>query len=143
MKIPIAAAITLAFQARINIAPAPKKSANNKQKNKTFKLLDKIVKKLIGNDFLNQVYVLNRENYRLTKNRWTNLDNLLAGLAPLLYSPQTRTGIIVNSENSLKTKYLYYTIVAPNKKTAYEYQEKMTALLANGQTTTNSTPASY
>ena len=103
----------------------------------------KIVKKLIGNDFLNQVYVLNRDNFRLTKNRWTNLDNLLHALSPLLYSPQTCTGIIVNSENWLKNKYLLYTIIAPNKKTAYEYQEKMTALLANGQTTTNSTPASY
>lgn len=103
----------------------------------------KVVKKLIGNDFLNQVYVMNRDNFRLTKNRWTNLDNLLAGLAPLLFSPQTRAGIIVNSENSLKSKYLYYTIIAPNKKTAYDYREKMTALLNNGSQLTNSTPASY
>jgi len=108
----------------------------------------KIVKKLIGSDFLNQVYVLNRDNFRLTKNRWTNLDNLLAALAPLLYLPQTRTGIIVNSENWLKNKYLLYTIIAPNKKTAYEYQEKVTALLSNGLPAhaghhlTNSTPAS-
>lgn len=103
----------------------------------------KVVKKLIGNDFLNQVYVLNRENFHFTKNRWTNLNNLLTVLSPLLYSPQTRKGIIINSENFLKTKYLLYTIIAPNKKTAYEYQERMIDLLSNGHNLTNSIPASY
>jgi hypothetical protein len=101
----------------------------------------KIVRKLIGPDWLNRVYVLSREDFRLTKNRWTNLDNLLEALSPLLYSHQTHSGIIINSENSLKRKYLYYTIIAPNKKSAYEYQEKMTHLLANGRHNLNSTPA--
>ncbi|MDZ4229242.1 MAG: hypothetical protein U1C50_03215 [Patescibacteria group bacterium] len=91
----------------------------------------KIVKKLVGRDWFNRVYVLNREYFRLKKNRWTSLGNLLTGLSPLLYSPPTKKGIIINSESFLKSKYLYYTIIAPDKKTAYAYQEKMMTLLGN------------
>ena len=89
----------------------------------------RIVRKLIGPDFLNQVYVLNRENFPLTENRWTDLDKLLHDLTPWLYSPQTKTGIIINSDNFLKKKCLLYTIIASNKTTAHGYQKKMTALL--------------
>lgn len=103
----------------------------------------KIVRKLVGADFLTTAYAASLDTFRLTKARWTNLDNLLAALAPLLYSPQTRQGIIIHSENLLKTKYLSHTIVAPNKKIAGEISEKMTAILANGQGPTVPTPAAY
>jgi len=91
----------------------------------------KIVKKLIGNNWFNQVYVLNREYIRFPKNRRTNLNDLLTGLSSLLYSPQTKKGIIINSEAFLKSKHLYYTIIAPDKQSAYAYQKKMMKLLGN------------
>jgi len=91
----------------------------------------KIVKKLIGNNWFNQVYVLNREYIRFPKNRRTNLNDLLTGLSSLIYSPQTKKGIIINSEAFLKSKYLYYTIIAPDKQSAYACQKKMMKLLGN------------
>ena len=46
-------------------------------------------------------------------------------------SPQTKKGIIINSEAFLKSKYLYYTIIAPDKQSAYACQKKMMKLLGN------------
>ena len=89
----------------------------------------KVAKRLIGPGWLNRVYVLNRDDFSLPKGRWGNLNRLLKTLRPVLYSPQTKAGVIVSSEKSLKRNYLYYTVIGPDKTTAYAYKRRLTRLL--------------
>jgi hypothetical protein len=92
----------------------------------------KVVKKLIGKDWFDDAYSLSCSHFKFTKNKFANLDNLLNLLEPLLYSHQTKTGVIVNSDNILKDKELIYTIIAPDKKSALALETSLHQLLLNG-----------
>jgi len=92
-----------------------------------------IVQKLVGKDFCEDSYILNRGHYKLIKNKLCIFENLLNHLKPLLYSPKTKKGLIINSENNLRNKELIYTLIAPDKKQAYALEAEMFTLLQNNQ----------
>lgn len=91
-----------------------------------------ISQKLIGKDFVEDAYTLNRSRLKIAKSKLCVFDNLINHLKPLLYSHQTKQGLIINSENNLSEKELIYTIIAPDKKQAYRLESQMFALLQNG-----------
>lgn len=94
----------------------------------------KIVKKLGGKDWFDDTYSLSASHLKFTKNKYTNLDNLLNEIKDLLYSPQTKQGVIINSDNILKDKELIYTIIAPDKKTAHLLEQSLQAIILSTPT---------
>lgn len=91
-----------------------------------------ISQKLIGKDFTEDAYTISRSRFKLPKSQLCILENLLLRLKPLLFSPKTKTGVIINSENNLSKKELLYTIIAADKKRAYQLEADMQTLLLNG-----------
>ena len=89
----------------------------------------KITLKLFGKDFLDDVYVISRSHYHFKSRHAPKLNQVLNALGPLLYSHQTKEGVIINSELVLKRKEFIYMIMGKNKKRAYELDEQMTYLL--------------
>lgn len=89
--------------------------------------IDRIVTRLLGPGWYRHVHVFNRDDCRL--GRKITLPRLLTRLAPVRYSPRSRTGIIINSANSLNRGYLYYTVIAPDKKQALAIYKKMLSLI--------------
>lgn len=79
--------------------------------------------KLLGKDFLQDYFVLSRTHYHL--NKAMRFEELLNFLKPLLYQRSLKQGLIINSQSRLKQQELIYTIIAKNKRKAYELEEKM------------------
>jgi len=88
----------------------------------------KISQKLIGKDFANNTYVLSR-GYRLETQKPLSFEIIMNFIGPLLFSPQTKEGIVLNKATDLEKKKLTYTIYGKNKKRTYEIEDKMILLL--------------
>jgi len=82
---------------------------------------------LIGKDFMSDRYTLSRTHYRLKKAM--RFEEILMHLKPLLYSRDTKEGLIINSESRLKQQELIYTIFGKNKKKAYALETEMFNIL--------------
>ncbi|OGV92227.1 hypothetical protein A3B57_03045 [Microgenomates group bacterium RIFCSPLOWO2_01_FULL_47_10] len=80
----------------------------------------KIVEKLIGPDFMDDAYTVSRSLHDwLIPHKYTFTD-IAGNVEPIAYSPRTKEGVIINSSNSLDDGKIIYTIIAKNKRRAYE-----------------------
>lgn len=89
----------------------------------------KLVYDLYGEDFLSDVYVLNRNNYELKNQENINIKKILETLKPILFDKKKKEGLIISSYEYLKNDILMYTILGKNKKMAYKFQEDLFNLL--------------
>ena len=93
----------------------------------------KIVNKLIGKDFMDDCYVITQEEDKIKSLQFLTFTKLLTALEPVLYSPKSREGIIINSQNSLKDKRLIYAVIGATKKRALQIQTETLSLLKNDE----------
>jgi len=89
----------------------------------------KLVYDLYGEDFLSDVYVLNRNNYEFNNQENINLKKLLEVLKPTLFDKKKKEGLIVSSYEYLRNNIFMYTILGKNKKRAYDIQKQLYKLL--------------
>lgn len=89
----------------------------------------KLVYDLFGEDFMSDVYVLNRNNYKFKNQENINLKKILEVLKPALFDKKKKEGLIISSYEYLKNNVFMYTILGRNKKKAYELQENFYELL--------------
>jgi len=89
----------------------------------------KLVYDLYGEDFLSDIYVLNRNNYQFKNHENINLKKILEVLKPTLFDKKKKEGLIISSYEYLKNNIFMYTILGKNKKRAYSFQEELFNLL--------------
>ena len=89
----------------------------------------KLVYDLFGEDFMSDVYVLNRNNYKFKNQENINLKKTLEVLKPALFDKKKKEGLIISSYEYLKNNVFMYTILGRNKKRAYELQQNFYELL--------------
>ncbi len=89
----------------------------------------KLVYDLFGEDFMSDVYVLNRNNYKFKNQENINLKKILEVLKPALFDKKKKEGLIISSYEYLKNNVFMYTILGRNKKRAYELQQNFYELL--------------
>lgn len=89
----------------------------------------KLVYHLYGEDFMNDVYVLNRNDYKFNTNENITLKKIIDVLQPILYDKKKKEGLIIGSSETLKSNELLYTILGKNKKRAYQIQQELFNLL--------------
>lgn len=89
----------------------------------------KLVYDLYGEDFISDVYVLNRNNYKFNNQESVSFKKIVDIIQPILYDKKKKEGVILSSAAPLENKQLLYTILGKNKKRAYELQEQLYKLL--------------
>ena len=89
----------------------------------------KLVYDLYGEDFMSDVYVLNRNNYKFNNQETVNFRKIMDALKPILYDKKKKEGVILSSASSLESNQLMYTLLGKNKKRAYELQDNFYELL--------------
>jgi hypothetical protein len=89
----------------------------------------KLVHDLYGEDFMSDVYVLNRNDYKFSNQENVNLKKVLDVLKPILYDKKKKEGLIVAASETLDYNQLLYTILGKNKKRAYQLQDELFNLL--------------
>lgn len=89
----------------------------------------KLVQHLYGDDFMSDVYVLNRNDYRFGNSENISLKKMLDVLKPILYDKKKKEGLIIGSSETLEYNKLMYTILGKNKKRAYRMQDELYNLL--------------
>ena len=89
----------------------------------------KLVYDLYGEDFMSDVYVLNRNNYQFNNQESINFKKLIDIIQPIIYNKEKKEGVILSSSLPLEYKELLYTILGKNRKRAYELQDKLYELL--------------
>jgi biotin carboxylase len=85
----------------------------------------KIVKKLAGKDFMDDVYTISRSRHGLLPKRKLTFQIVTQKLDTLLYSEKRGEGVIVSSENSIEEGKLIYVIVGKSKKRAYNLENEL------------------
>lgn len=89
----------------------------------------KLVQHLYGDDFLSDVYVLNRNDYKFSNKETISLKKVIDVLKPMLYDKKKKEGLIIGASETLESNLLMYTILGKNKKRAYQMQEELFNLL--------------
>jgi len=89
----------------------------------------KLVYDLYGEDFFSDVYVLNRNNYKFNNQESVSFKKIIDIIQPILYDKKKKEGVVISSSAPLKEKQLLYTILAKNKRRAYEMQAELYKLL--------------
>ncbi len=89
----------------------------------------KLVYGLYGEDFMSDVYVLNRNNYKFNNQESLNFKKIIDIIQPILFNKKSREGVILSSASPLEYNQLLYTILGKNKKKAYDIQEQLYKLL--------------
>jgi len=89
----------------------------------------KLVHYLYGDDFMSDVYVLNRNDYKFGDRDNVDLKKMMEVLKSILYDKKTKTGIIIASSETLEYNQFLYTILGKNKRQAYKLQDDMFELL--------------
>jgi len=89
----------------------------------------KLVYDLYGEDFMSDVYVLNRNNYKFNNQESVSFKKIIDIIQPILYDKKKKEGVILSSALPLEYNQLLYTILGKNRKTAYELQEQLYKLL--------------
>lgn len=85
----------------------------------------KLVYDLYGEDFMSDVYVINRNDYKFGSHESINLKKLLEVLKPILYDKKKKEGVIISASEILDYNQLWYSIMGKNKKRAYQMQEEL------------------
>jgi len=93
----------------------------------------KIVKKLVGKDFMSDAYTISRSRHEFLAKKKFTFGDMLGRLQPLLYSPRTKEGVIINSENSIPDGKLIYMVIGKNKRRAYEMENELKRLAQTPQ----------
>ncbi len=89
----------------------------------------KLVYGLYGEDFMSDVYVLNRNNYKFNSQESVSFKKIIDIVQPILYDKKKKEGLILSSASILEYNQFLYTILGKNKKRAYELQEQLYKLL--------------
>lgn len=89
----------------------------------------KLVHELYGEDFMSDVYVINRNNYKFHNQEAVGFKKIMDILKPILYDKKKKEGVILAYEVLPQENQLLYTILGKNKKRAYELQDKLFELL--------------
>lgn len=89
----------------------------------------KLVYNLYGEDFMSDVYVLNRNNYKFNNQETVSFKKIIDIVQPILYDKKGKEGVILSSASPLEYNQLLYTILGKNKKRAYKLQEQLYKLL--------------
>jgi len=89
----------------------------------------KLVYDLYGEDFMSDVYVLNRNNYKFNNQETISFRKIIETIKPILYDKKRKEGVILSSSASLQSNQLLYSIFGKNKKRAYKLQNDFYELL--------------
>lgn len=89
----------------------------------------KLVYDLYGEDFMSDVFVLNRNNYKFNNQESISFKKVLDVVQPIIYDKKKKEGAIFSSALPLESNQLLYTILGKNRKRAYELQDKLYELL--------------
>jgi len=85
----------------------------------------KIVKKLIGTEFMDDAYIISRSRHEWLKPKRYSFEKLLKLIEPLSYSAKKKEGIIVCSENSIIDGKVIYIAIGKNKRRAYAINREL------------------
>ncbi|MFA5136451.1 MAG: hypothetical protein WC489_03595 [Patescibacteria group bacterium] len=91
----------------------------------------KTARKLIGEDFFSDSYVLSRNRLELKVKRPPSFNKILTAVEPVLFSHRTKEGVVISSENTLKHKQVIYIVFGNTKRRAFDIEEKMKDLLSD------------
>lgn len=86
-------------------------------------------KALFGPDFLKKTYTLSNNNFVLPPGSPRRFSQLIERLQPVLYSPNTKEGVLLCGENLLAQNKMAYIIFGHNNERADAIEEQMMALL--------------
>jgi hypothetical protein len=89
----------------------------------------KIVRKLLGVDFAASYYVLARSRKNWVRADGLTFSKLQSYLAPILYSPKKKEGLIVQSWHACTEGFITYTIIASSRKRAYGLERQLKEIL--------------
>ena len=84
---------------------------------------------LYGADFLDTAYTLSHNNYQVSSEQSLSFKELQSILEPLLFSPQTKEGLVIASANLLKQHTFAYVIIGSSKECALAIEDEMEKLL--------------
>lgn len=84
---------------------------------------------LFGENFMFDTYLFSNNGYMIPHLKRLTFDKLLERLSPILFSKETKEGIVLTSENLLRMQKFSFIIFAATKKRAYEIEATMETLL--------------
>jgi len=90
----------------------------------------KAAEQLIGKEFMTDSYTLSNNDYELPNGIKLSFDKVLEILAPILFNPKTKEGVVLASSNLLEQGKFAYIIFGKNEKRSLEIEAKMIRLLA-------------
>ena len=88
-----------------------------------------IAEELFGKDFMYLTYILSNNAYKLPETHAYTFSEMITLLHPILFSKQTKEGIVVISENLLSYHEFGYVIFGATEKRANEIESRMVELL--------------
>jgi len=86
---------------------------------------------LFGQNFMIDTYLFSNNGYTISHLGRQSFSQVKERLTPVLYSRDTKEGLIITSENLLRMQKLSYIIFAKTKKRAQEIESRMSELLAS------------
>lgn len=89
----------------------------------------KLVHHLYGDDFMSDIYVLNRNDYKFSNKDKISLKKMTDVLRPILFDKKTKEGVILAASETLENSQLLYTVLGKTKKRAYQLQDELFNLL--------------
>ncbi|GIK83729.1 MAG: hypothetical protein BroJett025_03510 [Patescibacteria group bacterium] len=91
----------------------------------------KIVRRLIGKEFMDEVYSMSRSRPEWFAKNGQTFAQVIEKLKPILFDKKKKTGVIINSHNSIPDGKLIYTIIEKDKKKAYQMEKNLILLLGD------------
>lgn len=85
--------------------------------------------KLIGDNFMENSFILSNNNYALPKEEAIEIKELFEKLRPILFDKRSKTGLVLASTNGLKHGFFGYIIFGENSLSAHKIEEEMERLL--------------
>lgn len=89
----------------------------------------KLVRNIYGKNFLSDIYVLNRDNFKFGNHKKISFKEVIKILEPILIDHKKKEGIVLSASKSLEFNQLSYTILGKNKKAAYNLQKEFFHLM--------------
>ncbi len=89
----------------------------------------KLVKSIYGDNFLSDVYVLNRDNFKFDNGKKIDFTEVIKRLKPILLDHNKKEGVVLSASKSLEFNQLSYTVLGKNRKAAYNLQEEFFRLM--------------
>jgi len=88
---------------------------------------------LFGENFMFDTYLFSNNGYEIPHLKRMTFAKLQERLAPILFSKETKEGIVLTSENLLRMQKFSFIIFAKTKKRSMEIEARMIELLNAGQ----------